>query len=75
MGFRLEYCIMTNLDIDLELTRLKNGDSVQLCCQQNGSAVQNVVSVSYLFQWYYTIGILYNDRLSFVNKMGQSYRM
>ena len=52
MGFRLEYCIMTNLDIDLELTRLKNGDSVQLCCQQNGSAVQNVVSVSYLFQWY-----------------------
>ena len=48
MGFRLEYCIMTNLDLD----QIKNGDSVQLCCQQNESAVQNVVSVSYLFQWY-----------------------
>ena len=46
---------MTNLDIDLELTRLKNGDSVQLCCQQNGSAIQNVVSVSLLVPMVYCI--------------------
>ena len=100
MGFRLEYCIMTNLDIDLDqikkwwqcptmlstkwvcrtecsfcillvpmvycimtdlvlstkwVNRIEcsfadrpdstNGDSVLPYCQQNGSAVQNVVSV------------------------------